>query len=595
MLLSGRNLSKSFGARQLFAGITLGIDDGERVGLIGANGSGKTTLLKILAGQEQPDDGTLEVRRNLRVEYVPQEERFDPDRSCLDLVLDRIDTHLDDHEREIAAQVALGRAGFDEPSKLAGELSGGWRKRLSVVRHLAGDPEVLLMDEPTNHLDVEGVLWLEGLLRGGKFATLIVTHDRRFLEETANRLVELDRSYPNGFLGHDGTYSEFLVKREEFLAAQESREAALKSGVKREIEWLRRGAKARTTKAKGRIERAGQMMDELADVKQRNVHTGAADIDFAASGRRTKKLVELTNVKKSLGGKPLFDAVNVTLSPGSKLGLIGPNGSGKTTLIRLIAGELEPDTGDVFRVDALKVVVFDQHRREVNLDETLRRALFPTGDVLTLNGQPMHVSGWAKKFLFRSDQLDMPVRDLSGGERARVVIARLMLREADVLVLDEPTNDLDIPTLNVLEQSLLGFPGAVVLVTHDRYLLDRVSTELLALDGKGNAHPYADLSQWERAREAARKQAVAPKVKATVVKTPTKRKLTWNEQRELESMEETIHAAEALVADLEQQASDPTLAADHVKAADVYQRLGDAQAEVARLYDRWEALEAVGA
>jgi ATP-binding cassette subfamily F protein uup len=590
MLLTGRDLGKSFGARQLFAGINLSLAAGERVGLIGPNGSGKTTLLKIVAGLEPPDEGRLEARRNLRVEYVPQEEHFPPEKTCLDIVLERADANLDEHEQRLAAEVALARAGFADTAKPAGKLSGGWRKRLSIVRHLAGEPEVLLMDEPTNHLDLDGVLWLEGLIKTGNFATLIVTHDRRFLEEVASRLIELDRAYPNGYLEATGTYSQFLEKREAFLAAQQGREMALASGVRREIAWLQRGAKARTTKAKGRIERAGEMIDDLKDVRDRNQKTGTAEVDFAASGRRTQKLVELTGVSKKLGDRKLFEHISLTLSPGTKLGLIGPNGSGKTTLIKLLAGELAPDAGNIFHAADLKVVVFDQHRREVDFDQTLRRALFPTGDTLTIRGQPVHVAGWAKRFLFRSEQLDQPVRGLSGGERARVVIARLMLREAEVLVLDEPTNDLDIPTLDVLEQSLLAFPGAVVLVTHDRFLLDRASTTILALDGKGEARHFADLSQWERAAVAAKKP---PKPKTAIVRQPpAKKRLSWNEQRELEGMEAAIQTAEERVTKLEAEAAAPDLAADHKRATAVYEQLAAAQTEVERLFARWEELEA---
>ena len=592
MLLTARNLAKSYGPRLLFTGITLGLADGERVGLIGPNGSGKSTLLKILAGVEHYDEGELIARRGLRVGYVPQEDEFPAEATCTDLVADRAGDALDDHERHLRAEVLLGRFGFTDVRATAGSLSGGWRKRLSIARQLVSEPDLVLMDEPTNHLDLDGVLWLESLVKTGNFATLVVTHDRRFLESAANRIVEIDRSYPAGFLSHNGRYSEFLEKREEFLTAQQSREQALASGVRREIEWLQRGAKARTTKAKGRIERAGEMMAELGELKQRNAVRGTAAVDFAASGRRTKKLVELKGVSKSLGGRTLFSNLDLVLSPGSTLGLLGPNGSGKTTLIRLLMGQLSPDAGRVERADALQVVVFDQHREQLDPDQTLRRALFPNGDTTVVHGQPTHVVGWARKFLFRSDQLDLPVRDLSGGERARVLIARLMQREADLLVLDEPTNDLDIPTLDVLEQSLLEFAGAVVLVTHDRFLLERVSTDLLALDGEGGAHAYADLSQWERGRDAAKSAAKEKPRPAAAPVSPAKKKLTWGEQKELERIEAAILAAESAAESLEKETADPSLAADHVKLSAAYEKLGAAQAEVQRLYDRWADLEA---
>jgi ATP-binding cassette subfamily F protein uup len=595
MLLTGQNFSKHYGPRLLFSGITLGLTEGERVGLIGANGSGKSTLLKIFAGQEHADEGELIARRQLRIGYVPQEDTFDESQSCVDCVADAIDHTHDDHDRHLMAIQQLDRAGFADFDQIIRTLSGGWRKRLAIVRQIAREPDLVLMDEPTNHLDVEGIEWLERVISNAPFATLIVSHDRWFLEDVANRIIELGRQYPEGFLSHNGSYSEFVEKREEFMAAQAGRQQALASGVRREIEWLRRGAKARTTKAKGRIERANDMMSELADLKTRNTQQGAADVDFTASGRKTRKLLEMKSVAKSLGGKPLFKDVNLVLSPGSKLGLLGPNGSGKSTLIRLLTGELEPDAGQINRADLLKVIVFDQRRESLDQADTLRHALSPGGDIVTFQGGTMHITGWAKRFLFRTEQLDLPVSELSGGEQARVLIARLMQREADVLILDEPTNDLDIPTLDVLETSLESFPGALVLVTHDRYLLDRASTELLALDGRGNANIYADLAQWESARKA---PAEAPTIKApakpqVAVSTPTqKKRLTWNEQKEFDGMEEKIHAAEKKVKQLQELTDAPEMALDHVKARNAYEALGAAQHEVELLYARWAELEA---
>jgi ATP-binding cassette subfamily F protein uup len=552
-------------------------------------------LLRIFAQLEKPDEGEIITRRQLRVGYVPQMDSFAEGGTALSIVADAIDHHVDEHERELQAMILLDRAGFKNVHAEAEKLSGGWKKRLAIVRALAREPDLLLMDEPTNHLDIEGIVWLEDLIEGGAFATLTVSHDRRFLEEIANRIIELGRAYPEGYLSHNGTYSEFLEKREEFLAAQQGRAQALASGVRREIAWLRRGAKARTTKAKGRIERAGEMMSELADLRQRNTQQGSAKIDFAASERKTKKLVDLKNVSKALGERKLFENLSVTLSPGTKLGLVGPNGSGKSTLIKVLTGMIEADAGGVVRAENLQVVLFDQHREQLDPGQALRRALSPMGDTLIVGGSPMHVTGWARRFLFRPDQLDLPVGELSGGEQARVLIARLMLRQADVLILDEPTNDLDIPTLDVLEESLEDFPGAVVLVTHDRYLIDRVATEVLALDGEGHAEIYAELAQWERAQEARAAAQVTPKRVPATTAAPApaaKKRLSWKEQKELEQMEQSILAAETKVQELETRVNEPAVAADHVKAREAYQALSDAQAEVERLYARWSELEA---
>ena len=599
VLLHCQSLSKSYGHRLLFKDISIGFDDSERTGLIGPNGAGKSTLLKIIAGAEQADSGTITTRRQLRLGYVPQEDLFPVDVTVQSVMLDALaDRHLEEHEQQTRIAILLSKIGFGDFEQQASALSGGWRKRLSIARQLIREPDLLLLDEPTNHLDLEGILWLEKLLANATFSFLLVSHDRYFLENATNRIVELNRTYADGYLSIKGTYSEFLLRREEYLEAQAAQQQALASRVRREIEWLRRGAKARTTKAKGRIQEAGRMMEDLAELKARNTQAGAAQIDFAATDRKTRKLVVAKDVKKELGGRKLFDHLNLVLSPGMKLGLLGRNGSGKTTLIRLLCGEMTPDSGEVWRADGLKVVVFDQARRQLDKSQLLRHALSPLGESVTFRGQNMHVSGFARMFLFQNEQLDLPVSQLSGGEQSRVLIARLMLLPADVLILDEPTNDLDIPSLEVLEESLSEFPGALVLVTHDRFMLDRISTELVALDGQGAAHWYADLAQWEAAQERAEKEqkaaAKAPS-KATAsdtVKAPAPKRLTYMEQRELEQMESAIMKAEEQLHAAQAQMEDPAVLADHVKLREVCTKVDEAQNRVSQLYARWEELEA---
>jgi ATP-binding cassette subfamily F protein uup len=580
----------------LFKGITLGLFKGERTGLIGANGSGKSTLLRILAGLETPDAGELTARRGLCLGYVAQEDALDGEQTVEQALASAIEGHVDEHERQTQAAIMQGRIGLQDAGQEVGTLSGGWLKRLAIARQLIRRPDLLLLDEPTNHLDVEGISWLEQLLNEAPFACLIVSHDRRFLENVTNRVIELSRAYPDGFLSSSGAYSDFLRTREDFLEAQASRERSLAGRVRREIEWLQRGAKARTTKAKGRIDQAGRLMEELAELKVRNAQQVAAQIDFSATDRKTRKLLQAKHLGKSLGGKQLISNLDFTLSPGTKLGLLGPNGSGKTTLLRLIAGDLTPDAGEVWRADGLRVVTFDQKREQLARDQTLRTTLAANSDSVTYRDGTMHVTAYARRFLFRPDQLDMPVGEMSGGEQARILIARLMLKPADVLILDEPTNDLDIPTLDVLEESLAEFPGALVLVTHDRYMLDRLSTELLALDGCGNVQPYAELAQWERAREAATAQAAVvskPKKPAAPRRAPTPAKgLTWKEEVEFEEMEERITAAEAEVDSRQKLIADPAVMADHVRLKQLCDDLHVAQAHVDSLYARWTELEA---
>jgi len=603
LLLSCRSLAKSYGPRPLFANLALGVSDGERLGLIGPNGSGKSTLLKILAGVETPDEGEVTKRKGVRVGYVPQADLFPPGATPLSFVVDGLRddaTHGDAHEHETRATIALGRVGFARFDQDAAELSGGWRKRLSIARELAREPDLLLLDEPTNHLDVEGILWLEDLLADARFAVVVVTHDRYFLEEVTERIVELNSAYPAGTFDVAGPYSRFLEERATFLEARASQQANLASRVREDIAWLQRGARARRTKAKGRIEDAQQRMASLAELKRRNAPPPSAGIEFGATGRRTKNLLVAEGVAKSLGGRSLFSGVDLTLVPGSCLGLLGPNGSGKTTLIQVLTGALEPDAGTVKRATGLRVATFQQDRSALDPRQTLRKALAPEGDTVLFRGEGVHVSSWARRFLFRSEQLDVLVGELSGGEQARILIAELMRQPADLLILDEPTNDLDIASLEVLEASLEEFPGAVLLVTHDRFMLDRLSTQVLGLDGRGGAKLLADVSQWLAAQEAAA-AAVAPAPKSATARPAARpagaggggpARLTYNEQREWGQIESRIEAAEARAAELSQGLERAELLADHQKLHEQYRLLEAAQAEVATLYERWAELDA---
>ena len=592
VLLTARNVDKSFGPRELFRGISISFDSTERTGLIGANGSGKSTLLKILAGIEAPDSGELNRKRGLRVGYLAQSDDFDQTLSVAEALEAALEGIIpDEHDRSTQASILMGKTGFTNPYQLVGELSGGWKKRLAIARELIRNPELLLLDEPTNHLDLAGIAWLEKLLASSQFAFVVISHDRYFLENVTNRIVELDRAYPDGYLSHGGPYSEFLEKKDSFLIAQQSRQQSLASGVRREIEWLRRGAKARTTKAKGRIEKANTMMADLADLKQRNTSAGSASIDFLASGRETRKLLVADRVSKSLGGRTLFEDVSLVLAPNSCLGLLGPNGSGKSTLLRVIAGEMPPDSGTIKQADQLRIVRFEQDRAALDQSDTLRHALLPGGESVAHQGSNMHITAWAKKFLFRTEQLDLPVSELSGGEQARLRIAQLMLMPADVLILDEPTNDLDINTLDVLEQSLTGFPGAIVLVTHDRFMLDRLCTSILALDGDGHATSHADVAQWQQSIDKPALTKDSEKAKPAAASKPQSKRLTWAENQEWQKMEATIAAAEQAVADAELSAADPSLATDHRRMHAAYDKLALAKAKVDTLYARWAELE----
>jgi ATP-binding cassette subfamily F protein uup len=420
-----------------------------------------------------------------------------------------------------------------------------------------------------------------------------VSHDRYFLDNVVNDMAELDRAYPDGIFRVEGGYSQFLEKKEEFLTARASRQESLSNKVRREIEWLRRGPKARTGKSRARIDEAGRLIRELSDLESRGPK-GVAQIDFTATDRRTKRLISVEGVSKALGGRTLFRDLSFALTPGARLGLVGLNGTGKTTLLRILADELAPDSGRVERAAALRLVYFDQAREHLDQGQTLRQGLGAHGDTVVFRDRPMHVAGWAKRFLFDAGQLDRPISSLSGGEQARVLIARLMLAPADALLLDEPTNDLDIPTLEVLEDSLTDFAGAVVMVTHDRYLLDRISTAVLGLDGQGGARIYADYWQWEQA-QSLQKQAKPEKPAAQARPVPAagaKKKLSYLEAREWEAMEARILEAEAEAVAIREEMQSPQAVSDGPRLAACYERLQEAEARVEALYARWAELEA---
>jgi ABC transport system ATP-binding/permease protein len=597
-IINAQGISKAFGANPLFQNISFRVSEGDRIGLIGPNGSGKSTLLRILAGDVNPDSGEIAVRKRIRLSYIEQDSKFEPGatvRSVAQSAMER--ATVPDSERGTRFAETLGRAGFEDLDEEASELSGGWQKRLAIVEAVVQGPDILLLDEPTNHLDLAGIEWLETLLEAAPFACVVVSHDRYFLENVASEMAELNRTYPDGLLRVSGNYSRFLEKKEEFLHSQSKRQEALENLVHKEIEWLRRGAKARTRKSKARIDKAGELMGELADLNARR-RIGTAQIDFSATDRKTKRLIEMEEVSCEVADRTLFTGLNCVITAGMKVGLVGPNGSGKSSLLRLLRGESVPASGEIHRADWLRIVYFDQ-RRDLDPDVTLRRALAPEGDSVVYQDRVIHVASWAAKFLFDGEQLNQPVGRLSGGERARVLIAQLMLQPADVLLLDEPTNDLDIPTLDILEESLLEFRGSLVLVTHDRYMLDRVSTVVLGLDGMGGAGLFADYSQWESWQEERKQSArndarVAGRTAAppdNFEQKTGKKKLSYLEAREYDSIEQRVADAEELLQTKRVQLEDPQIVSDGPRLVAAHAEMEEAQEKVDALYARWAELE----
>ena len=602
LLLNTQALAKSYGAAFLFRNVSLSVREGDRIGLIGPNGSGKSTLLEILAQRQEPDTGEVALRKGTRMAYLPQDSQF-PAGETIRAVIRRSlkSAGIPESEWQAREGETLGRAGFEDFDAEAATLSGGWRKRLAISEALVQDPAIVLFDEPTNHLDLGGIEWLENLLRNAPFASVIVSHDRYFLENVPTAIAELNRVYADGLLYVSGNYSAFLEKKAEFLHAQSKRQESLENRVRTEMEWLRRGPKARATKAKARIDTAHEMIGELGDLRSRS-RSSATDIDFAGTGRKTKRLIHLEGVAYGYEGRILFDGLDFTITAGMRVGLVGSNGSGKTTLLRLLLGEtrgeMPPLRGKIERADGLRMVYFDQNR-QLDPDVTLRRALAPNSDSVIYRDRVIHVAAWAARFLFSGEQLNQPVGRLSGGERARVLIANLMLESADVLLLDEPTNDLDIPTLEILEESLLEFSGALVLVTHDRYLLDRVSTLVLGLDGQGRAERFADYSQWDVWQEQRKKPKprTQPDFRpsgtpvAGPLAGPTKKKPSYLEAREYESIEQRVHEAEEVLEQKRAALKDPSIARDGRLIEQAYREVEEAQAAVDAIYARWAELE----
>ena len=599
VLLGVQGLTKAFGQRPLFKDLSFDLAVGERIGLIGPNGAGKSTLLKLLAGREPVDSGIRTARKGARIGYLAQDDRFEPGKTLREVIVDALaGENLEDYERETRAAIHLTRVGFNDHDLVAEKLSGGWRKRLSLARELAFEPDLLLLDEPTNHLDLPGILWLERLLRSSNFGYLVATHDRAFLRAVADEILEINKVYPAGYFRSKGSYEDFASRREEFLTGQASQQEAVANQVRRETEWLGRKAAAQTRKAASRVEDAHKRREELAELKYRNSQAGPAGISFAATGRQTRKLLTVTGLAKQMGGRELFRDIDLILTPGMKLGLLGPNGSGKSVLLRTLSGEHKPDAGTVVSAENLRTVMFEQGRTALDPLQNLKKALCPNGDTVKFQDKSYHVLAWAKRFLFKDEQLDMAVGALSGGEQARLRMAQMMVQPADLLLLDEPTNDLDIPALEVLEETLASFPGALVLVSHDRELMDRICTEVVGLDGEGGSGNYGSVDQWLTAYEQALEQKekaqakAAAKSSAAPVKAGSKarKRLSNREQEELDGMEAKLLAAEELLAKLHEEV-ERSANAGHLILAEACRLMDEQQTVVEKLYQRWQELE----
>ncbi len=593
VLINCQNLHKSFDYHTIFENLSFSVFQNDKIGITGDNGSGKTTLLNILAKTESADKGIVSFQSGLRVFHVPQNFSHKLESTILETILQsNSNTSVSSDEFEQQSLKYLTQAGFKDFSIKVGNLSGGWKKRLEIIRGLANEPDVLLFDEPTNHLDESGIDWLEKILQKSSFAWVLASHDRYFLNITVKKVAEINRAYPNGVQVVEGGYDNILNFQKQFFESQSQLKQSLSSKVRREEEWLSRGPRARTTKAKFRIGDAERLKTELQETQNR-LKVQTVKIEFEHSQRKTEKLIETINLNKSFEEKIIINDLNLIIKKKHRLGILGANGSGKSTLLKLLQKELAPNSGQVSHAKELKIIYFDQNREHLNQDSSLQEALSSTGDSVIYRDHSVHIVTWANKFRFPKDKLPLKVKEFSGGEQARILIAGLTLKSGDVLLLDEPTNDLDISTLETLEESLIDFPGALIIVSHDRYLIKKVCDTFLGLKGNGEAAIYSDYSHWESEiskSPIAKKTSKKPANKKKTSNDKSKR-LSYNEQREFSCMEEKILVAESALEELETQGQTNSKSATPQETEEYYSKFHQAQQEVENLYARWAELE----
>ncbi len=608
-LISCSQLSKSFGSKDLFTDLSFTLFEGSKIGLVGSNGAGKTTLLKILSGKESADSGDVIARKGLRIAYVAQHPQISPHtvwHEIHEIALQNA-SRLD-KDPGTWASIVLSRFGFPESdlesttSRMVKELSGGWQKKVDIAKAYAACPDLYLFDEPTNHLDMESIEWLEQFIRKEIDQYLIVSHDRSFLDAVSESIIEINPSFFNGHLEVEGTYSQYLVRRQEYLEAMLKRSQGLASKVRVESDWLSRGPKARTTKAEARVRNALSNIDELKDLESR-LSVKKLSLKFQERECETRRLIALKNLgyEHTISHNPIIHGLDLVISPQMRLGIVGPNGCGKTTLLKIIAKELEPTQGTIKYAPDIKIVYFDQTRKKIPETWSLGQALGRGREFVEFAGVQIHIRGWAKRFLFDPDRLTLPVAQLSGGERARLHIAHLITEPADVLILDEPTNDLDIDTLEVLEECLKEFQGAVLLVCHDRTFLKNVTTSLLALGLSRDMGTcfFSDIDQWQQAL----KQAKTEKKKSfedSLIKQPDqpavlapskKSKLSYKEEKELASIQAEIETLEKAIEQLQQELESSLEKNPEGNVSPICDALSKNEEKMALLWTRWEELE----
>ena len=610
-IASANGLVVRHGTQAVLDGATVTILEGERVGLVGRNGSGKSTFLQITAGAMLPDAGEMNLRRDLIVGYMPQVFDLDDSTSVaanilsgaqpvLDLVaqyesapadslasgvlLEQIQ-HFDGWNLEHRTKSLITNLHAPASDRLVGELSGGEKRRVALCRALLANPDFLLLDEPTNHLDTRSIEWLEDFLSRYRGTCLFVTHDRYFLDRVATRILELARGRFNSY---DGSYTDYLLARAERQSVEEMQERKRQKFLKRELEWVRRGPKARRTKSVDRIDRYFEMAAQEAPEAELDV-----DLIIPPAPKLSNRVIELRDVGFEIAGRTLFDHLDLKIEAGQRLGIVGRNGLGKSSLLKLMLGQLEPSRGKIEIGARTEINYVDQNRMLLNEEKTVWEEVSDGSEAVKLGEESITLRGYLRRFLFSEDRINTRVSQLSGGERSRVLLAKILKRGGNVLMLDEPTNDLDLGTLRLLEEALVGFGGCVVVVSHDRYFLNRICTSILAFEDAGAVrYSVGDYDRYLEKRDTAPAIPTLPKADASVLKASSNPpKLKWKEARELEAMEANILAAENEVARLEEMFAAPDFFAAHGDRWPALQaELAEAKTRVAALYARWEEL-----
>jgi ATP-binding cassette subfamily F protein uup len=593
-ILTVQNVEKSFGTRRVLSGVSFALAENDRVGLVGLNGAGKSTLLRLVADPtDAPDAGLITRKRGLTIEYVPQEPRLDAEKTVSETVRAGVRVLPDDpHELgKIESEVRGLSAALELPSaeRVIGTLSGGERRRVALARALISRPELLALDEPTNHLDADTVAWLEERLRAQDGALVLVTHDRYFLDRVVTRILEIDRGQLHSY---DDGYTAFLEKQAERLANEARREQARAAFVRRELDWIRRGPQARTTKQQARIDRFDAAV--AAAPTSSDQRQGPMALRLPTGGRLGKTILEIREASKERGGKRLFSQLTLLMKPGDRVGVVGPNGAGKTTLIRCIVGQEPLDGGQIVAGVNTRIAYLDQSRADLADGKTVLEEVSGDGDHVVLESGPVHARTFLRMMLFDDGFADTKVGSLSGGERNRVQLAKLLRAGGNLLILDEPTNDLDLMTLGVLEDALMHFGGCAIVVSHDRWFLDKVATGILAFEGEGRVTFYE--GSYQQYLERRPRQNVAPPPVEKVAK-PVKaavRKLSYKERLELDGIEAKILAADGRVVELQAILNDPSVY--KTRATEIPQLVAEldaARAEVERLYARWQELDSI--